>query len=52
MNEGKEPGKGGTLEEGKDTGETDERRGLTGRAGMLPLPTQPPPLVLPPLPQG
>lgn len=36
MNEGKEPGEGGTLEEGKDTSGVEEGRRQTGREGMLP----------------
>lgn len=47
MNEGKEPGEGGTLEEGKDTSGVEEGRGQTGREGMLP---PPPPLITLPLP--
>lgn len=54
MNEGEEPGEGGTLEEGKDTSGTEEGRGQTGREGMLPTPPPPhhPPIALPPHPQS
>jgi hypothetical protein len=49
MNEGEEPGEGGTLEEGKDTSGTEEGRGQTGREGMLPTPP-PSPSHCPPSP--